>query len=197
MIRQFLLFAFAFAASLLAAAPALADDFRPAYLQLTQTGTDRYDVLWKVPAIDENRVLKVRPEFPPGTKFVVPLTSRYSGGAAVMTGHIAVPGGLSGRSLHFEGLAQVRSEVLVRLVRQDGSEELSKVGYTAPEWQIAAKPSSVGVSVRYTELGIEHILIGFDHLLFVAALVLLVSNVRMLVWTVTSFTVAHSIRRYR
>ena len=45
----------------------------------------------------------------------------------------------------------------------------------------------------YTALGIEHILTGFDHLCFVLALVLLVSGHRRLFWTVTAFTLAHSL----
>ena len=45
----------------------------------------------------------------------------------------------------------------------------------------------------YTVLGIEHILTGFDHLLFVLALVLIVRGTRRLIWTVTAFTLAHSI----
>ena len=39
----------------------------------------------------------------------------------------------------------------------------------------------------------EHILFGFDHLLFVLALMLIVRSTRVLVWTITAFTVAHSI----
>jgi hypothetical protein len=49
--RRLLLFLMTVAAALATAAPAAADDFRPAYLQLSQTGADRYDVLWKVPAL--------------------------------------------------------------------------------------------------------------------------------------------------
>ena len=47
--------------------------------------------------------------------------------------------------------------------------------------------------VTYIRLGIEHILLGIDHLLFVFALLLIVNGVRRLVWTITAFTVAHSI----
>ncbi len=46
---------------------------------------------------------------------------------------------------------------------------------------------------RYLILGVEHILLGFDHLLFVFGLMLLVRNGWMLVKTITSFTIAHSI----
>jgi hypothetical protein len=193
MIRRFILLLLAIAAALASTAPARADDFRPAYLQLEQTGPDSYDVLWKVPAIDEYRTLKVRPVYPPGTSIVEPLKSTFSGNTTAMSGRIAIPGGLPGKQLRFEGLAETRGEVLVRLIRLDGTEELSKVSSNNPQLAIAIQPGSIGISARYTGLGIEHILLGFDHLLFVAALVMLVANVRMLVWTVTSFTLAHSI----
>ena len=45
----------------------------------------------------------------------------------------------------------------------------------------------------YFILGVEHILEGFDHLLFVLALLLLVGNIRVLIWTITAFTLAHTI----
>ena len=45
----------------------------------------------------------------------------------------------------------------------------------------------------YIRHGIEHILFGFDHLLFVAALMLIVRNWRVLIKTITAFTIAHSI----
>ena len=47
--------------------------------------------------------------------------------------------------------------------------------------------------MTYLRLGIEHILFGFDHLLFVLALVILVRDWRRVALTVTAFTVAHSI----
>lgn len=46
---------------------------------------------------------------------------------------------------------------------------------------------------RYLVLGFEHILIGYDHLLFVLGLLLLVQGWRKLLWTITSFTLAHSL----
>ena len=45
----------------------------------------------------------------------------------------------------------------------------------------------------YTWLGIEHILLGIDHLLFVLALLLIVNGKRRLLWTITAFTIAHSL----
>ena len=95
------------------AAPAAADNFSPAFLQLTERNATTYDVRWKTPARDEQTVLPVQPVFPGGTRFVEPLVSTYAGGTAVMIGRIAVPGGLAGKEIKFEGLTQSRGEVLV------------------------------------------------------------------------------------
>src|SRR5215212_3785033 len=53
---------------LTAMVPGRADEFKPAYLQVTQLDQDTYDVLWKIPAIDEATTLKVKPQFPDGTE---------------------------------------------------------------------------------------------------------------------------------
>jgi hydrogenase/urease accessory protein HupE len=174
-------------------APAAADNFSPAFLQLTERDATTYDVRWKTPARDEQTMLPVQPLFPVGTKFVEPLVSTYSNGTAVMIGQIDVPGGLPGKEIRFDGLTPSRGEVLVRLIRLDGNEELAKVTFEDPRLTIAMEPGSISISARYTDLGIEHILLGFDHLLFVAALVMLVAGIRKLVWTITAFTLAHSI----
>lgn len=57
----------------------------------------------------------------------------------------------------------------------------------------SASPGRFEVARTYTVLGIEHILMGVDHLLFVLALLLLVDSRRRLLVTITAFTVAHSI----
>ena len=46
--------------------------------------------------------------------------------------------------------------------------------------------------INFTLLGVEHILIGFDHLLFVLALLFLVKR-KELIWAISSFTLAHSV----
>jgi hydrogenase/urease accessory protein HupE len=49
------------------------------------------------------------------------------------------------------------------------------------------------IASAYLTLGVEHILGGIDHLLFVASLLFLVGFQRKLVWTITAFTLAHSL----
>jgi hydrogenase/urease accessory protein HupE len=170
-----------------------ADEFRPAYLQLTQIDATTYDVLWKIPAIDENTTLRVKPVFPAGTETVGPVSGSFANNAAVQRWRIRVADGLAGRSLTFTGLAVTRTDVLVRLIRADGTTQLGRVLPVHPSIEISSSPGTFEVVRTYTVLGIEHILTGFDHLLFVLALLILVDGKGRLITTITAFTVAHSV----
>jgi hydrogenase/urease accessory protein HupE len=75
----------------------------------------------------------------------------------------------------------------------DGRSWTSIVRPSQPWLEIAASPTGWKVAGSYLVLGVEHILGGVDHLLFILALVLLVQGWKRLVVTVTAFTVAHSI----
>src|SRR5262249_43100003 len=55
------------------------------------------------------------------------------------------------------------------------------------------RTSAGAVLSGYVRLGITHILLGADHLLFVLGLLLLVPSLGMLVRTITAFTLAHSV----
>ena len=178
---------------LTAVAPARADEFKPGYLQLTQLDHDTYDVLWKIPAIDEATALKVTPQFPNGTVALTPMRSTYSRGITVQRWRIRVPGGLDGRTIVFSQLSATRIDVLARLVRLDGTVQLERILPIAPSFVGRPSPGRLEVVRTYTILGIEHILSGFDHLLFVLALVLLVRGTRRLLLTITAFTAAHSL----
>ena len=184
-----------FALALLVAAvhPVRADEFKPGYLQLTQLDRETYDVLWKIPAIDESTTLKVKPQFPESTVAVMPMRSTYSRGIIVQRWRIRVPGGLDGQSIGFSQLSETRIDVLARLVRLDGTVQLERILPVHPSFVGRASPGRLEVVRTYAILGIEHILSGFDHLLFVLALVLLVQGIRRLLLTITAFTVAHSL----
>jgi hydrogenase/urease accessory protein HupE len=174
-------------------AHATADEFRPAYLQLRQVDAATYDVLWKIPAVDEFTTLKVNPEFPAGVSDVTAKRSSYADGIAVQRWRIHATGGLNGKPIAFSNLSMTRIDVLVRVARSDGTVQLERVMPLSPSFVVAASPGPLEVVRTYTLLGIEHILTGFDHLLFVLALVLLVRRLKPLLQTVTAFTLAHSI----
>ena len=67
---------------------------------------------------------------------------------------------------------------------------------TSPEGAPSDRPPSGGALARaasFVRMGVEHILTGYDHLLFLLGLVLASRGVRPLLAVVTAFTVGHSI----
>ncbi len=178
---------------LAAAAPALADDFRPAYLQLREIGPETYEVVWKTPALDEATTLGVEPEFPRGTEIVTDRRPSFALGSTSHRWRARIPGGIEGKVVRFANMPSSGIDVLVRLERADGSSQVDRVMPGQPEVVFKPNPGAFEVVTTYSVLGIEHILMGVDHLLFIAGLVMLVRGHRRLFWTVTAFTLAHSV----
>jgi hypothetical protein len=172
---------------------AVAHEMRPGYLELTQTGPESYDVLWKVPAAGDGLRLGLYVRFPEPTEETREHRGLFVGGAYVDRWSVRHPGGLAGQTLHIDGLGSTLTDVLVRVERLDGSTLVSRVEPSHPSLVVAAAPSLASVARTYLGLGVEHILLGIDHLLFVLALLMLVRGRRRLIGTITAFTVAHSI----
>jgi hypothetical protein len=179
-------------ALLLLVGVAHADVFRPAYLELRQRAPDTYDVLWKVPAQGDMRMaLNVR--MPEGTITLQEPRAQFIGNAYVERSRVRHPDGLEGRSIAIDGLAGSATDVLVRVLRSDGSEQVTRLLPSATSFEIEPKAGGVYVARTYFALGVHHILAGFDHLLFVLALLLVVRGVPRVIVTITAFTLAHSI----
>jgi hydrogenase/urease accessory protein HupE len=170
-----------------------AHEVRPAYLELRQTSTDTYEVLWKVPARGEDLRLALYVEFPRGSATVVPRHSSVANDAFTERWTVRREGGFAGRVIHIAGLAGTLTDVLVRVQRLDGSTQVTRLTPAAPRFIVAAAPRATEVAATYLQLGVEHILLGIDHLLFVLALMILVEGTRQLVTTITAFTLAHSL----
>ena len=171
---------------------AQADVFRPAYLELRETGDGRYDVMWKVPAQGDAR-LAVEVVFPSGTTNVAPPRGLMSAGAYVEQWQISRLGGLAGQTIAIDGLVGGITDVIARIERLDGTSQVEHLLPQRPQFTVKGATGTAQIAWSYLVLGIEHILAGFDHLLFVLALVILVKGVRRLIATVTAFTVAHSL----
>jgi hydrogenase/urease accessory protein HupE len=106
------------------------------------------------------------------------------------------PGGLQGR-LAMEGVGQRYSAAIVKVLWADGQQRLYTLTGSQPSVQLygaADDRRGMGeIASAYLVLGVEHILSGVDHLLFVIGLLFLVGFRRQLVWTISAFTVAHSL----
>lgn len=173
---------------------AVAHEVRPAYLQLRQTGEETYDVLWKVPGRGENLRLGLYVELPAGcTNTTEPRVSMVNS-AFTERWSIKSAGGLTGGTIRIAGLSATMTDVLVRLERLDGTTQMTRLTPFATSFVVKAAPRALAVAHAYLVLGIEHILGGVDHLLFVLALLLIVGRRGgLLIKTITAFTVAHSI----
>src|SRR5215207_4933609 len=172
---------------------ARSDEVRPGYLELRQTAPDRYSLLFKVPALGEDVRLAIYVALPEGTSDVAPPQARFSGGAYIERRAIRRPGGLAGQTIAIEGLSRTSTDVLARIESLGGATQTERLSPTKTTFIVEAAPSAWEVAATYLRLGIEHILFGSDHLLFVLALVILVRDWRRVVLTVTAFTVAHSL----
>ena len=106
------------------------------------------------------------------------------------------PDGLSG-TVSMEGVGSKFSAALLKVYWQDGQSHVYTLTAGQPTVHMfgaADDKRAMGeIALAYTALGFEHIMSGIDHLLFVASLLFLVGFRRQLVWTITAFTVAHSL----
>jgi len=173
-------------------APAGAHEVRPAYLEIRETEPNTYDVLWKVPARGDLR-LGIYVAMPPDAERLTEPRAIFDEGAYVERWTVRCPEGLAGRTIRIDGLSATKIDVLARVAHADGVTQTARLDPSSPSFTVQAVPSSWKVVTTYTAVGVEHILLGVDHLLFVLGLVLLVDRRWMLLKTVTAFTLAHSI----
>jgi hypothetical protein len=176
------------------AGPARADEPRPLYVEATETAAGTYDLAWRMP-----------PNFSPGDApdLVLPAGCLQDGPTlrrTDVTGHwqrktvrceptlagrairTAYPNGNPGLGTIFKTTAlEGRSDIALELPQQ-----------RALVVPAAGTPPS-SVFMQYTRLGIEHIWMGFDHLLFAACLVWIAGTIKRILITITGFTLAHSL----
>ncbi len=170
-----------------------AHEVRPAYLEIQEHAPGQYGLVWRTPVLSGMR-LPIALRLPDGVREVgEPIVAERPGSRVERRVIETDAGGLAGKRIEFPGLEASITDVLVRVELLDGTRTVTLVRASQPWIEIAAPASKMSVAGAFLLQGIEHILLGADHLLFVFGLLLIVGNVGMLVKTVTAFTVAHSI----
>lgn len=178
---------------LLLSCHAMAHDARPAYLEVRQTAPTRYELLWRVP-VTAGMPLPVMLKLPDGVQSLNEPAVRELSDSRVERRVIDAPAGLAGKRIEFPGLQGTIADVLVRVQPLGGEMSTTLVRSSQPWVDIAAPTGGApAVFTAFVGHGVEHILFGYDHLLFVLALMLIVRSTRALLLTVTAFTLAHSI----
>jgi hypothetical protein len=183
--------ALALLVAVLAAASAGAHEVRPAYLQIDELGPGRYTVIWRTPLLS-GAPLPVVLSLPREARTVTGPGTQEIPGSTIERRIVEISGGLGGKRIDFVGLQATITDVLARITLE-GRSTTMMVRPSQPWLEIEPEQGTLGIALAYIRNGVEHILFGFDHLLFVASLMLIVRNWRVLVKTITAFTVAHSI----
>ncbi len=169
-----------------------AHEIRPAYLQIVQTTENSYNVFWKVPRMGDG-VPKISPVFPPFFTMEILHNPNQIPGSVIYSYKITSDKLLAGTILTIDGLNKTLIDVLVNITYLNGEKVTFMLQPNKYSGVIPGKSSTYGVIKTYTKLGIEHILWGIDHLLFVLALILITRGKWKILKTITAFTVAHSI----
>ena len=178
---------------LLAVSPARAHEARPCYLEIKEVAPGQYELLWRTPVLAGMR-LPVTLKLPDDLKdFKDPTSQELTDSLVTRRWIDAGPNGLAGKRIDFPGLQATITDILVHVELLDGRSWSTIIHPSQPYIEIAAPQSHLAVMAGYIVLGIRHISLGADHLLFLLGLLLIVKNRWMLIKTVSAFTVAHSI----
>jgi len=159
--------------------PAAAHEASMAVMVVREVAPGTYMTNWSL----EPTISGVRPTFPAHCQWTPPDL-------------VCGERGLSGR-VTVEGLGANQSAMMLRVIPGSGPTQAYTLTSARPvAMMIPGNDLSftafVDIAETYISLGIDHILRGVDHLMFVLGLIWLVRSTRMLIGTITSFTMAHS-----
>ena len=178
---------------LLAAPRAFAHEVRPAFLQIDQTAPARFTVTWKQPTLGDVAI-HLTPHMSSGWLEAPPADQYAAEGFLIRQWSVAAtPAQLQGQTVRIEGLEDTITDVVVRIRLSDGDASQTILRPDATSYRIPAEERAPSNILAFLAAGVQHILTGPDHLLFLLGLLLLVKDRWMLLKTVTAFTAAHSI----
>lgn len=182
-------------AGLFASVPLTAHELRPSVVELREGEPGEWTLDWKVTlAVGSAGLLaeRLEPVVPESCALRGEVSQRLQSAAIMGRAEMTCDGSLAGSEF---GLSELlgKSDGIARFVPRNGPVQSFRLTADAPTATILAEPDALSVLVDYFVIGAEHIIFGWDHLLFVIALVLLVRGPWPVVKAATAFTIAHSI----
>ena len=170
--------------------------FAPSLLKIIEISEYTYNVVWKTPT-EATSSVPLLPTWPAecDVQNEKPVVHEGTGTISSWVINCKQPGarGLIGRELGVTGLAENQASAIVMLSMNDGRHYQGLVNAESPRFSVPAQPDKPSVMTEYSKLGAEHIWEGPDHLMFVFGLLLLVGGGSRLLWTITAFTLGHSV----
>lgn len=171
---------------------AQADELRPAYLEMTQESGTGWRLVWKLPR-KSGISPDASPIFPEGCSVSGAPFRELTDTALITHYRLTCSPDIGGQDIGLSGLENTNSDILVRISFRNRPVQVARLTADQPATEIRARASFMQVIKSYFLIGVEHILSGYDHLLFVIALVLLLGRLWSVAKAVTAFTVAHSL----
>jgi hypothetical protein len=184
-VRRFVLVLLALVV-MLVAPPAAAHGMRTAYLEITEVQGGLATVHLRLTAPDPSL----------GVEAEAGCTLDAAGDAGSVFDRawmLDCPGGVTGHALAIHGLGPIVSEVVVWTSFADGTSSSHIVKPDDARFELRSAASGWSVARQYVRLGVVHILTGWDHLLFLLLLVLLLRRARSVLLAETAFTFSHSL----
>lgn len=175
----------------LMAGSAKADELRPGYIEFTQESAAKWTLIWKSP-MKGGFTTFTKPVLPEGCSVTGPQSRVTTSGSVVTTSAILCGNNVAGRHIGLDNFDTAQSDVLVRVAPLGRPVQALRLTPAQPHALIRVKPDRWEVARTYFLTGADHIISGYDHLLFVVALVLLLSGFWTIFKAVTAFTIAHS-----
>ena len=165
----------------------------PALLEMKEDTAGQVEVLWKRSSLSVPGS-NIAPVVPEACTIVSPPKSERQGVAVLLRWVIDCGNqGLVGRPVRVDGLGPAKIDTLVRIQLADGRMIQRVLRRSEPSMIVPSKPDRLAVFQDYLVIGFEHILSGVDHLLFVFGLFMLCADRRILIKTITAFTLGHSV----
>jgi hydrogenase/urease accessory protein HupE len=166
--------------------------FAPSLLEVRQLSDQDFTATWKTPA-QKVSAIPIEPQFPSACTLTSESPWIQEGTGMLRQIQLTCPGGIVGYPLSVTGLGENQSSALLRIYLADDIFHQAVFTADKPSFLVPAEGTPSAVILDYSWLGAEHIWAGPDHLLFVMGLLLLVGWNRRLIYTVTAFTLGHSV----
>jgi hypothetical protein len=177
---------------LLCCAAAHTHEIRPASVEITET-PDTTQVVWRQPVIGEYAIA-LAPQLSSGWLDAAPTQQSVTPQTLSRTWRMDHPQEvLRGQTLTVIGLDRTLTDVFVRVHWRNGDETTALLKPLQPSMVLSPQNGSGAAIRQYFQLGLAHIASGYDHLLYLLGLMLLVGNLRALIGVITAFTAAHSL----
>lgn len=173
--------------------PVSAHPLAPSLLSVEASGGHRFEVQWKTP-LQRVPGSKLQPVLPQSCGKASAAVSVVQGTGLVTRWTVDCgTDDLAGKTIAVSGIASSKADVLLRLKPLHGPPLQQVLTESQARYVVPARQTTLQVFFQYMGLGVHHLLTGIDHVLFIISLTLLVGLRRPLIWTITSFTLGHSV----